>query len=103
MSFEQIAAVPQAPVVALQRLRDKGQIQAGQKVLINGAGGGAGTFAVQIAKSFGAEVTGVDRTCKLDLMRSVGADHVIDWASWRRNGTRRRIWLISKSFSNPAK
>lgn len=79
MTFEQIAAVPQAAVVALQGLRDKGQIQDGQKVLINGAGGGAGTFAIQIAKAFGAEVTGVDRTSKLDLMRSIGADHVIDF------------------------
>ena len=79
MTFEQIAAVPQAAVVALQGLRDKGQIEAGQKVLINGAGGGAGTFAVQIAKSVGAEVTEVDRTSKLELMRSIGADHVIDY------------------------
>ena len=90
MTFEEIAAVPQAAVVALQGLRDKGQIQAGQKVLINGAGGGAGTFAVQIAKSFGAEVTGVDRTSKLALMRSIGADHVIDYTQedFARSGQR---------------
>jgi NADPH:quinone reductase-like Zn-dependent oxidoreductase len=79
MTFGQAAAVPQAAVLALQGLRYKGQIQPGQKVLINGAGGGAGTFAVQIAKFFGAEVTGVDSTRKLEMMRSIGADHVIDY------------------------
>ncbi len=79
MTFEQAAALPQAAVLALQGLRDKRQIQPGQKVLINGAGGGAGTFALQIAKSFGAEVTGVDSTRKLDMMRSIGADQVIDF------------------------
>jgi len=77
MTFEEAAAYPQAAVLALQGLRYK--IQPGQKVLINGAGGGAGTFAVQLAKSFGAEVTGVDSTRKLDMMRSIGADHVIDY------------------------
>ena len=79
MTFEQAAAIPQAAVLALQGLRDKRQIKRGQRVLINGAGGGAGTFAVQIAKSFGAEVTGVDSTLKLNIMRSVGADYVIDY------------------------
>jgi len=79
MTFEEAAAVPQAAILALQGLRGKRQIQPGQKVLINGAGGGADTFAVQIAKSFGAEVTGVDSTRKLDIMRSVGANHVIDY------------------------
>lgn len=78
MTFEQAAAIPQAAVIALQGIRDKGQVQPGQKVLINGAGGGAGTFAVQFARIYGAEVTGVDNTGKLDFMRSLGADFVID-------------------------
>jgi NADPH:quinone reductase-like Zn-dependent oxidoreductase len=79
MTFEQAAALPQAALLALQGLRKGGEIQPGQKVLINGAGGGAGTFAIQMAKTFGAEVTGVDSAAKLDLMRSLGADHVIDY------------------------
>jgi NADPH:quinone reductase-like Zn-dependent oxidoreductase len=79
MTFEEAAAIPQAAVIALQGIRDKGQVQSGQRVLINGAGGSAGTFAVQLAKLYGAEVTGVDNTGKLDLMRSLGADHVIDY------------------------
>src|SRR3954447_23574376 len=78
VSFEEAASIPTA-LVSLQGLRDTGRLQAGQKVLINGASGGVGTFAVQIAKSLGAEVTGVCSTRNLDLVRSIGADHVIDY------------------------
>ncbi len=88
MTFEEAAAIPQAAVIALQGIRDKAQVQPGQKVLINGAGGGAGTFAVQLAKLYGAEVTGVDNTGKLDFMRSLGADHVVDYTreDFTKNG-----------------
>jgi len=79
MTFEQAGSVAVAGITALQGLRDNGHVQAGQKVLINGASGGVGTFAVQIAKSLGAEVTGVCSTRNLDLVRSIGADHVIDY------------------------
>jgi NADPH:quinone reductase-like Zn-dependent oxidoreductase len=94
MTFEEAAAVPQAAVLALQGLRDKGRIQRGQKVLINGAGGGAGTFAVQIAKSFGAEVTGVDSTRKLDMLSSIGSDQVIDYTKEDFTKNRERYDLI---------
>ncbi|MEE9184328.1 MAG: NAD(P)-dependent alcohol dehydrogenase [Acidimicrobiia bacterium] len=77
LTFEQAAAVPTSALIALENLRDR--IQPGQKVLINGAGGGLGTFAVQLAKSYGADVTGVDSAGKLDMVRSIGADHVIDY------------------------
>lgn len=88
MSFNQAAALPQAGLLALQGLLKNGQVKPGQKVLINGGGGGAGTFALQIARSSGAEVTGVDSTPKLDTMRSVGADHVIDYTreDFTKNG-----------------
>lgn len=79
LTFEQAAAIPQAGVIALLGIRDKGLVQPGQKVLINGAGGSAGSFAIQLAKLYGAETTGVDNTGKLDFMRSLGADHVIDY------------------------
>ena len=90
LTFEEAAAAPMAAVTALQGLRDKGRIQPGQKVLINGASGGVGTLAVQIAKSFGAEVTGVCSTRKSDMVRSIGADHVIDYTQedFTRNGQR---------------
>ncbi len=90
LTFEEAAAIPQAGVIALQGIRDQGQVQPGQKVLINGAGGGAGSFAVQLAKLYGAEVTGVDNTAKLDFMRSLGADHVIDYTreDFTKNGKR---------------
>lgn len=79
VTFEQAAAVPVAALTALQGLRDKGRVQPGQKVLINGAAGGVGTFAVQIAKWLGADVTGVCRTANVDMVRSIGADHVVDY------------------------
>ena len=79
ITFEQAASVPIAAITALQGIRDKGKVQPGQKVLINGASGGVGTFAVQIAKSMGADVTGVCSTRNLDMVRSLGADHVIDY------------------------
>jgi NADPH:quinone reductase-like Zn-dependent oxidoreductase len=79
LTFEEAAAVPLAANTALQGLRDRGRVQAGQKVLIYGASGGVGTFAVQIAKAFGADVTGVCRTKKMDMVRLIGADHVIDY------------------------
>jgi NADPH:quinone reductase-like Zn-dependent oxidoreductase len=90
MTFEQAAAIPQAAVLALQGLRDKKQIQPGHNVLINGVGGGTGTFAVQLAMSYGARVTGVDSTTKLDMLTSMGCEHVIDYTKddFTKNGQR---------------
>ena len=79
LSFEEASAIPQAGVIALHGIRNKGQVQPGQKVLINGAGGSGGSFAIQLARLYGAETTGVDNSDKLDFMRSLGADHVIDY------------------------
>jgi len=100
ISFAEAAAVPEAALVALQGLRDKGRIQKGQKVLIVGASGGIGTFAVQIAKSFGAEVTGVCGARNLDMVRSIGADHVIDYAKedFTKNGQRYDLILATKGY-----
>jgi NADPH:quinone reductase-like Zn-dependent oxidoreductase len=80
MTYEEAAALPQAGAIALQGIQEKGQVQPGQKVLINGAGGGSGMYAVQLAKLNGADVTGVDNAQKLEFMRSLGADHVIDYS-----------------------
>jgi NADPH:quinone reductase-like Zn-dependent oxidoreductase len=94
LTFEQAAAIPQAGVIALQGIRTKGRVKPGHEVLINGAGGGAGTFAVQLAKLDGAEVTGVDNTGKLDFMRSLGADHVIDYTREDFTRTGRQYDLV---------
>jgi NADPH:quinone reductase-like Zn-dependent oxidoreductase len=100
LSFEEAAAVPQAALTALQGLRDNGHIQKGQKVLINGASGGVGTFAVQIAKAFGTDVTAVCSTGNLDIMRSIGADHVIDYMheDFTRNGQRYDLILAVNGY-----
>jgi NADPH:quinone reductase-like Zn-dependent oxidoreductase len=100
MSFREAAAIPEASIPALVGLRDKGRIQEGQRVLITGASGGVGMFAVQIAKSFGAEVTGVCSTKKLDMVRSIGADHVIDYTKEDFTQDEKRYDLILAAGGN---
>jgi NADPH:quinone reductase-like Zn-dependent oxidoreductase len=100
LTFEQAAAVGVSATTALQLLRDDGKVQPGQKVLINGASGGVGTFAVQIAKAFGAEVTGVTSTKNLDLVRSIGADHVIDYTREDFTTGKERYDLILDNVGN---
>ena len=100
LTFEQAAAVPMAATVALLAVRDHGRVRAGQKVLVNGASGGIGTFAVQIAKSLGAEVTGVCSTSNVDLVRSIGADHVIDYTKEDFTRTGQRYDFILDNVSN---
>ena len=100
VTFEQAASVPVAAITALQGLRDKGKIKPGQKVLVNGASGGVGTFAVQIAKSYGTEVTGVCSTRNVDMVRSIGADHVIDYTKEDFTKTDQRYDLIFDLVGN---
>jgi NADPH:quinone reductase-like Zn-dependent oxidoreductase len=100
LTFEQAAAVPMAGFVALQAIRDHGNVQAGQKVLVNGASGGIGTFAVQIAKSLGAEVTGVCSRGNVELVRSIGADHVIDYTREDFTRTGQRYDFILDNVGN---
>jgi NADPH:quinone reductase-like Zn-dependent oxidoreductase len=100
LTFEQAAAVPMAGMVALQALRDHGKVRAGHTVLINGASGGIGTFAVQIAKSLGAEVTAVASTRNLDLVRSIGADHVVDYTQEDFTRSGRRYDFILDNVGN---
>lgn len=102
MSFVEAAAIPQAAMLAVQGLRDRGQIRAGERVLINGAGGGVGTFAVQIAKAHGVEVTGVDSTAKLALLRALGCDHVVDYTREDCTRTGRSYDLILDVKTNRA-
>jgi NADPH:quinone reductase-like Zn-dependent oxidoreductase len=100
ISFEDAAAVPVAAITALQGLRDKGRMQRGQKVLVDGASGGVGTFAIQIAKSFGAKVTAVCSTRNVDAARSFGADHVIDYTreDFTQNGQRYDLIIAANAY-----
>jgi NADPH:quinone reductase-like Zn-dependent oxidoreductase len=100
VTFEQAACVPIAALTALQGLRDKGRIQPGQKVLVNGAAGGVGTFAVQIAKSFGTDVTGVCSTRNVDMVRSIGADRVIDYTQEDFTTSGKRYDLLFDAVGN---
>jgi NADPH:quinone reductase-like Zn-dependent oxidoreductase len=100
MSFQEAASIPQAAMLAVQGLIDKGNIRDGQKILINGAGGGVGTFGVQIAKLYGAEVTGVDCASKQDMMRSLGFDHVIDYTQEDFTKSARQYDLILDAKTN---
>ena len=100
VTFDQAAAIPVAAFTALQGLRDKAHIQPGHKILVNGASGGVGTFAVQIAKSYGAEVTGVCSTLNLEMVRSIGADHVIDYTKENFTGSGQHYDIILDAVGN---
>lgn len=100
LTFEQAAAIPQAGVIALNGIREQGRVRPGQSVLINGAGGSAGSFAIQLARLHGAEVTAVDDGAKLDFMRSLGADHVIDYAQEDFTRSGRQYDLILDVFAH---
>ncbi len=100
LTFEQAAAVPTSGLIALRNLRDGGPVRSGQRVLINGAGGNVGSFAVQIAKAYGAQVTGIDCTEKMELMRSTGADHVIDYTQEDFTSGSKRYDIILDVASN---
>ena len=99
LTFEEAAAIPQAAMLAVQGLLDKGRIRQGQRLLVNGAGGGVGTFAIQIARLYGAETTGVDSAAKLDMLRSLGFDHVLDYTQedFTRNGQQYDLILDVKT------
>ena len=103
LNYEEAAALPQAGAIALQGIREKGNVRAGHRVLINGAGGGSGMYAIQLAKLDGAEVTGVDNAGKLEFMRSVGADHVLDYAreDFTRTGRTYDLILDLAGYRSP--